>query len=88
MPRVLVVGSINMDTVVTTSRYPALGETVIGRDIARFPGGKGSNQAVAAAGCGVAAEFVVAGLRLDRLVWVRDRRAFGCSAVLGCGVLA
>jgi ribokinase len=52
MPGVLVVGSINMDLVVETGTFPRLGETLIGMDFATHPGGKGANQAVAAARLG------------------------------------
>lgn len=52
MPRVLVVGSINMDLVVETDTFPRLGETLIGAAFATHPGGKGANQAVAAARLG------------------------------------
>jgi ribokinase len=52
MPRVLVVGSINMDLVVETHTFPRLGETLIGTAFATHPGGKGANQAVAAARLG------------------------------------
>jgi ribokinase len=52
MPRVLVVGSINMDLVVETGTFPRLGETLIGTVFATHPGGKGANQAVAAARLG------------------------------------
>ncbi|MUK01508.1 ribokinase [Vibrio cholerae] len=48
-PGVVVVGSINADLVVTLERHPAPGETVIGRSLTVLPGGKGANQAVAAA---------------------------------------
>ena len=47
--RVLVVGSVNVDLVVRTERLPAPGETVLGGTFTRFHGGKGGNQAVAAA---------------------------------------
>ncbi len=47
-PRVLVVGSINMDLVIMAPRFPQPGETVIGEEFNTFPGGKGANQAVAA----------------------------------------
>ncbi len=47
-PPVVVVGSLNMDFVVTVDRLPAPGETVLGRDFQMIPGGKGANQACAA----------------------------------------
>jgi ribokinase len=46
---VLVVGSLNMDLVVTMKRFPKSGETVTAEDLTLVPGGKGLNQAVAAA---------------------------------------
>jgi ribokinase len=52
MGRVVVVGSLNMDLVVRTPRIPSMGETIIGRDFRTVPGGKGANQAVAAARLG------------------------------------
>ncbi|NHR08417.1 ribokinase [Chromobacterium haemolyticum] len=52
MTRVLVVGSVNMDLVVEAERYPRLGETLFGKRFASYPGGKGANQAVAAARLG------------------------------------
>jgi len=48
MTKVIVLGSINMDVVVTADRHPQLGETIFGNDLNFFPGGKGNNQAVAA----------------------------------------
>jgi ribokinase len=50
--RVLVFGSINMDLVVETSTFPRLGETLLGTSFATHAGGKGANQAVAAARLG------------------------------------
>ncbi len=47
--RIVVVGSLNADLVVTVPRYPRPGETVQGSTFAQFPGGKGANQAYAAA---------------------------------------
>jgi ribokinase len=52
MPDVWVAGSVNMDVVATAERYPKIGETVMGREVFFFPGGKGANQAVAAAKLG------------------------------------
>lgn len=48
----LVAGSANLDFVVRASHVPAPGETVLGREFATFPGGKGANQAVACARAG------------------------------------
>ena len=58
MSRVVVCGSINMDVVVQSARRPALGETILGATVALLPGGKGSNQAVAAARAGAATEML------------------------------
>lgn len=56
--RVVVVGSINTDLVVFTGRIPAAGETMMADDFATLPGGKGANQAVAAARLGAEVEMV------------------------------
>jgi len=53
MADVLVIGSLNADLVVRVARFPAPGETIQGGDLATLPGGKGANQAVAAARQGV-----------------------------------
>lgn len=49
---IVVVGSINMDLVTTVATMPRAGETLIGQSFATHPGGKGANQAVAAARLG------------------------------------
>src|SRR5216684_187 len=52
MAKILVLGSLNMDLVVTVPHLPRPGETVLGNRLASYPGGKGANQAVAAARLG------------------------------------
>jgi len=52
MPRVVVLGSLNVDLVVAAPRLPAPGETVLGGRFAVHQGGKGANQAVAASRAG------------------------------------
>jgi ribokinase len=56
--RVIVVGSVNIDLVVAGERLPSAGETVTGGRFARYHGGKGGNQAVAAARLGARTTFV------------------------------
>lgn len=51
-PEITVVGSANLDLVVEVGHVPLVGETVLGGDLRRVPGGKGANQAVAAARLG------------------------------------
>ena len=55
---IVVVGSLNMDLVVRTPRHPEIGETIIGTQFQTFPGGKGANQAVAAARLGGSVKMV------------------------------
>lgn len=48
MKKILVVGSLNMDSVIETAQMPRAGETITGKTITQVPGGKGANQAYAA----------------------------------------
>jgi ribokinase len=56
---IVVLGSINVDLVVRVAELARPGETVAGDDLALFPGGKGANQAVAAARAGAGVKMVV-----------------------------
>lgn len=56
--RIAVVGSVNLDLVATTADLPRPGETVLGRDFTTVPGGKGANQAIAAAYAGAEVAFI------------------------------
>jgi ribokinase len=55
---IVVAGSINIDFVATTDRIPSIGETVRGHDFQLHPGGKGANQAVAAARLGYPVQMI------------------------------
>ncbi len=56
--KILVVGSLNMDLVINVTRLPQIGETIIGGKFNTFPGGKGANQAVAAARMGASVTMI------------------------------
>src|SRR5471030_1196421 len=58
MSGVVVCGSLNTDVVVQSERQPAVGETILGATVALLPGGKGSNQTIAAARLGAATEIL------------------------------
>lgn len=73
MGRVFVAGSINMDVVATADRHPKVGETVAGRQVLYFPGGKGANQAVAAARIGARTTLIG---RLGKDSFGTELRAF------------
>ncbi len=60
MSKVVVVGSTNTDLTVRVPRIPAPGETALGREFRMTAGGKGANQAVAAARAGARVVFVTA----------------------------
>ncbi len=53
-PRVVVLGSLNMDLVLRVPRMPSAGETLLGQSLSQVPGGKGGNQAVSCARQGAA----------------------------------
>ncbi|MGJ4924204.1 ribokinase [Bradyrhizobium oligotrophicum] len=73
MGRVVVAGSINMDVVAAAERHPRIGETVAGRSVMYFPGGKGANQAVSAAKLGAPTALIG---RLGRDAFGEQLRAF------------
>lgn len=56
--QIVVVGSLNMDLVARTPHHPQPGETILATDFHTFPGGKGANQAVAAARMGGAVKMI------------------------------
>ena len=58
MGKVMVIGSSNTDMVITTAKIPVPGETIMGNDFSIIPGGKGANQAVAAARAGSETIFI------------------------------
>jgi ribokinase len=73
MGKVFVAGSINMDIVATAARHPRIGETVAGKQVLYFPGGKGANQAVAAAKLGAVTKLIG---RVGTDAFGRELRAF------------
>lgn len=94
--KVLVAGSANADYVVRSRHIPAPGETVLGGDLAILPGGKGANQAVAAARAGGAVTAMLVALGEDasaevlkasltgagvRLHIVRSKRPTGAALI-------
>jgi ribokinase len=57
-PKILVIGSANMDMVIQSDHFPSPGETIIGGTFSLVPGGKGANQAVAGARLGGEVSFI------------------------------
>lgn len=68
----IVIGSSNLDLIITLPRIPAIGETVLGGESSRVFGGKGANQAVAAARTGGKVAFLT---KLGRDIFGHDMRA-------------
>ncbi len=58
MTNIVVVGSLNMDLVIQVPTIPKSGETVLGNSFSTYPGGKGANQAVAAARLGASVTII------------------------------
>ncbi|MCW5704882.1 MAG: ribokinase [Bradyrhizobium sp.] len=84
MGRVFVAGSINMDVVVTAERHPKVGETVAGKEVLYFPGGKGANQAVSAAKQGVLTTLIG---RLGEDTFGRELRTFLAAQSIDLGLV-
>ena len=88
MTTIAVLGSANMDLVVRQSRLPEPGETIFGHGFTTVPGGKGLNQAVAAARQGATVDFLGAvgadayGTRLRALVAAEGIRSEGLTEAL------
>ena len=84
MGRVFVAGSINMDVVATAERHPKVGETVLGKQVLYFPGGKGANQAVAAAKQGVLTTLIG---RLGEDAFGNELRTFLAAQSIDLGLV-
>ena len=82
MGRVFVAGSINMDVVATAERHPKIGETVAGKEVLYFPGGKGANQAVSAAKQGVLTTLIG---RLGEDTFGKELRTFLAAQSIDLG---
>ncbi len=84
MKRLCVIGSINMDLVARVERFPKPGETLVGESFGTYPGGKGANQAVAAARLG--ADVLMVGRVGDDLYGSRYLELFRKESVRTEGV--
>src|SRR5262249_59905534 len=84
MGRVFVAGSINMDVVATAERHPKIGETVAGKEVLYCPGGKGANQAVAAAKLGVLTTLIG---RLGEDAFGKELRTFLAAQSIDLGLV-
>ncbi len=87
---VVVCGSLNMDVVVQSARRPKTGETILGAKVSFLPGGKGSNQAIAAARLGARTAMQGAvgsdafGITLRRVLRDAGVNIAGVRAIPGC----
>jgi ribokinase len=81
-PRIAVVGSANIDLVARCERLPRAGETVTDAVFERIPGGKGANQAVAAARLGAQVRFVGRIGRDDLVLRSLEREGVDTSGVV------
>lgn len=79
---ILVAGSANLDFVVRAHHVPAPGETVLGRDLAIVPGGKGANQAVACARAGGCATRMLLALGEDAFAPLMEKSLRDAGVVL------
>jgi ribokinase len=84
MGRVFVAGSINMDVVATADRHPRIGETVAGKAVLYFPGGKGANQAVSAAKLGATTTLIG---RLGKDSFGRELKTFLAAQGVDVGLV-
>src|SRR5438270_1671100 len=80
-PRITVVGSANIDLVARCERLPRPGETVTDAEFERVPGGKGANQAVAAARLGAEVRFIGRVGRDDFVLRSLERESVDISGV-------
>ncbi len=83
---IIVIGSANTDMVVKVPSIPAPGETLLGDDFVMVPGGKGANQAVAAARLGARVRFV--GCVGDDMFGVQTRAALEAEGINVDGLMA
>src|SRR5262245_32574822 len=79
---ILVAGSANLDFVVRATHVPRPGETVLGRELAMIPGGKGANQAVACARAGGANTRMLVALGQDAFAPMLEDSLRGAGVAL------
>ena len=96
-PKIVVIGSCNTDMVVKANRLPVPGETILGGTFYMNPGGKGANQAIAAARLGAEVTFIskigydlfgLQALEIYRSEKINTDGAAPCTASSACGHVA